>query len=85
MLIVRSDQCQATDAGGGAAIHFQPARPIVAPHGTRLLISLRQCTYSKSIANVTQSNNQISFKYDDERAKALKDLESHSWLNAESC
>ena len=66
MLIIRSDQCQATDAGAGAAIHFQRSRPIVAPHGTRLLISLRQATYSKSIANCTQGNNQISFKYDDD-------------------
>ena len=62
MLLVRSADCTPTDETG-AACHFQPSRPIVAAHGLRLLLSLQQATYSKSIANVTMANNRIVFQY----------------------
>ena len=62
MIIVRSVDCTPTD-DTGAACHFQPSRPIVAAHGLRLLLSLQQATYSKSIANVTTANNVIVFQY----------------------
>ena len=62
MLLVRSVDCTSTDETG-AACHFQPSRPIVAAHGLRLLLSLQQATYPKSIANVTMANNVIVFQY----------------------
>ena len=63
LLIVRSQDCDSL-SDTGAVIHFQPTRPIVAQHGLRLLFSLQQATYSKSIANVTESNRLIVFYYD---------------------
>ena len=62
MLLIRSVDCTPTD-DRGAACHFQPSRAIVAAHGLRLLLSLQQATYSKSIANVTMANNVIIFQY----------------------
>ena len=62
MLLIRSVDCTPTDATG-AACTFQPSRPILAAHGLRLLLSLQQATYSKSIANVTMANNAIVFQY----------------------
>ena len=62
MLLIRSVDCTPTDATG-ASCTFQPSRPIVAAHGLRLLLSLQQATYSKSIANVTMANNAIVFQY----------------------
>ena len=62
MIIVRSADCTPTD-GTGAACNFQPSRPIVTAHGLRLLLSLQQATYSKSIANVTMANNVIVSQY----------------------
>lgn len=63
LLIIRSQDCDSL-SDTGAVIHFQPTRPIVAQHGLRLLFSLQQATYSKSIANVTESNQLLVFRYD---------------------
>ena len=64
LVIVKSSDCeQLSRPSGGAAIHWVPERPIVAPLGLRLLLSVRQMTFSKSICNVTSANNQIALWY----------------------
>ena len=65
-LFVVSDECITPPDATGASILFHPNEAIVAPHGLRLLISLTQAAYSKSIANVTSSNETIAFQSSDE-------------------
>jgi len=65
-IFVVSDECVSIPGAIGASVLFHPNEAIVAPHGLRLLISLTQAAYSKSIANVTSSNGTIAFQSSDE-------------------
>ena len=60
-LFVVSDECITPPGATGASILFHPSPPISAPIGLRLLLSLEQAAYSKSIANITPSNNKLHF------------------------
>ena len=60
-LFVVSDECITPPDATGASILFHPNEAIVAPHALRLLISLTQAAYSKSIANATSPNETIAF------------------------
>ena len=65
-LFVVSDECITPPGATGASILFHPNPPISAPIGLRLLLSLEQAAYSKSIANITPSNNTIAFQSNDD-------------------
>ena len=65
-VFVVSDECISTPDAIGASVMFHPNQPIVAPHGLRLLLSLEQAAYSKSISNVTTTNQTIAFQSRDE-------------------
>ena len=61
-IFVVSDECISAPDAVGASIMFHPNTPISAPHGLRLLLSLEQAAYSKSISNVTPTNQTIAFQ-----------------------
>ena len=61
-IFVVSDECISTPDAIGASVMFHPNEAIVAPHGLRLLLSLEQAAYSKSISNITEINQTIAFQ-----------------------
>ena len=61
-IFVVSDECISTPDAIGASVLFHPSEAVVAPHGLRLLLSLEQAAYSKSISNITTLNQTIAFQ-----------------------
>ena len=74
-LFVLSDECIVPKDAVGASIMFHPSPPIVAPHGLRLLLSLEQAAYSKSINNITTTNQSITFQSRGEEESVLCTIE----------
>ena len=74
-LFVVSDECIVPRDAVGASIMFHPSPPIVAPHGLRLLLSLEQAAYSKSINNITTTNQSITFQSRGEEESVLCTIE----------
>ena len=61
-LFVVSDECTTPPNATGASVLFHSPPPVVAPPGLRLLLSLEQADYSRSISNITTPNQTITFQ-----------------------
>ena len=83
-LFVVSDECITPPGATGASILFHPNPPISAPIGLRLLLSLEQAAYSKSIANITPSNNTIAFQSNDDNEIVMCVIGGGLYPNGES-
>ena len=64
--------------------YFTQTRPLVAPIGLRLLLSLEQAAYSKSIANITPSNNTIAFQSNDDNEIVVCEIDGGLYPNGDS-